>query len=54
MLLVFSIETAKGPHAPLTKKLRFATFIILGIIILAGVHATSMIFLGLQSQNANF
>ncbi|HXK37476.1 MAG TPA: hypothetical protein VJ579_00190 [Candidatus Paceibacterota bacterium] len=51
LLIVHTVNGVKGPHPLVSKKLMFATYIILGIIILAGIHAGTMIFLGLSQQN---
>lgn len=53
MLMVYTIKGIKEPHPIISKNLKFATYIILGIIVLAGIHAGTMIFLGLHNQNLN-
>ncbi len=54
LLVMYSIKGTEGPHPLISKKLMFATYIILGIIILAGIHAGAMIFLSIREQNLSF
>lgn len=53
IFIIYSIKGIKGPNPIISKKLIFATYVILTIIILAGIHSGTMIFQALSNQNLN-